>query len=133
MKSFWFHGALCPMTVGACLIGFSVVTQSIALGQSGSGEESSGAFSEQAPRKSLLATVSFEEKPIRDIAQSSYHWLLPLVLRHGAGCGESVASSDYGGNLEDGGSTERRRYDSENHSRTVTTGCQRSGGSRSIC
>ncbi len=102
MKSFWFRRSLCSLTVGACLILFCIAMPPQALGQFGNGEESSGAFAEQEPRKPLLAegekppsllieipdepktidpatlvppalsanvTVSFEEKPIRDIAK----------------------------------------------------------------
>ncbi len=102
MRTFWFRRSLCPLTVGASLIWFSVMTPSQVPGQFEVGEELSGAFAEQAPRKSLLAegekppsllieipdepktidpatlvpptlaanvTVSFVEKPIRDIAK----------------------------------------------------------------
>ena len=55
MKSFWFRRSLCPLTVGACLIGFCMVTPSKALGQFDRGEDYSGAFAEQEPRKPLLA------------------------------------------------------------------------------
>ena len=102
MKSFWFRRSLCSPTFGACLIGLCMATSSQAFGQFGSGEEISGAFAEQEPRKPLLAegekppsllieipdepktidpatlvppalaanvTVSFDEKPLRDVAK----------------------------------------------------------------
>ncbi len=102
MKSFWFRRSLCSLTVGASLIAFCIAMPPQAICQFGNGEESSGAFAEQEPRKPLLAegekppsllieipeepktidpatlvppalaakvTVSFDEKPIRDIAK----------------------------------------------------------------
>ena len=55
MKSFWIRRSLCSLTVGACLIGFCMVTPSKAIGQFDATEEDSGAFAAQEPRKPLLA------------------------------------------------------------------------------